>query len=209
MLGLNLLKHLHLTIDRSNKTAVCFRRHSPPNFPVADREYFEAEASGEADQLEAWLEKYPKERLSAEAAEKLLADRLVEKATPEQIESAIRRLRVTWRDDMISTKALDLVKELLKTGYPEQAVFAGELGIEGGRTDRYPNSVHQLHATLGELFLGQDDNKRAWRHLLSAAFGVPDDGRVNLNLGRFYEKAETLQPCSFTLRPGGHQGRDR
>ncbi|QTN32048.1 tetratricopeptide repeat protein [Akkermansiaceae bacterium] len=187
VLGLNLLKHLHLTIDPSTKTAVCFIS-SPPIFPVADREYFEAEASGDADRLEAWLEKYPKERLSAEGAEKLLNDRLVEKATPGQIESAIRRLRVTWPDDMISTKALDLVKELLKTGYPEQAVLAGELGIEGGRTDRYPDSVHQLHATLGELFLGQDENKRAWRHLLSAAFGVPDDGRVNLNLGRFYEK---------------------
>ena len=187
VLGLNLLKHLHLTIDRSNKTAVCYVV-SPPNFPVADREYFEAGGLRRCYQLEAWLDKYPKERLSAEGAEKLLTDRLVDKATPEQIESAIRRLRVTWPDDMISTKALDLVKELLKTGYPEQAVFAGELGIEGGRTDRYPESVHQLHATLGELFLGQDENKRAWRHLLSAAFGVPDDGRVNLNLGRFYEK---------------------
>ena len=68
--------------------------------------------------------------------------------------------------------------------------MAGELGIEGGRTDRYPNSVHQLHATLGEILLDQDEDKRAWRHLLSAAFGVPDDGPVNLNLGRFYEKQE-------------------
>ena len=70
------------------------------------------------------------------------------------------------------------------------AVFAGELGIEGGRTDRYPNSVHQLHASLGEILLDHDEDKRAWRHLLSAAFGVPDDGPVNLNLGRFYEKQE-------------------
>ncbi|MFK7849686.1 MAG: hypothetical protein AB8D78_01810 [Akkermansiaceae bacterium] len=187
VVGLNLLKHLHLTIDRSSRTAT-YRVVVPPNFPVADREYFKTLATEDNDQLEAWLEKYPKERLSAEAARSLINNRLAERATPAKIESAIRRLRVTWRDDMVSTEALDQMKALLKAGYPMQAVVAGELGIEGGRNDRYPNSVHQLHAKLGEILLEQDEDKRAWRHLLSAAFGVPDDGRVNLNLGRFYEK---------------------
>lgn len=189
VMGLNMLRHLHLTIDRNNKTAVC-RVTAPPNFPVADREYFNAFVAEDADLLEAWLEKYPAERLSPEAAQHLLAYRLDENAGPEQIEQAISRLRVTWRDDMVSTQALDLMNKLLETGHPLQAVFAGELGIEGGRKDRYPNSVHQLHASMGEILLDHDEDKRAWRHLLSAAFGVPDDGRVNLNLGRFYEKQE-------------------
>jgi hypothetical protein len=71
-----------------------------------------------------------------------------------------------------------------------RAVFAGELGIEGGRKDRYPNAVHQLHASIGEILLDHDQDKRAWRHLLSAAFGLPDDGLINLKLGQFYERQE-------------------
>jgi hypothetical protein len=67
-------------------------------------------------------------------------------------------------------------------------VFAGELGIEGGRDDRYPDSVHKIHSTLGEILLDHDEDKRAWRHLLSAAFGLPEDGLTNLKLGQFYEK---------------------
>jgi len=189
VLGLNMLKHLHLAIDRKSKTATC-RVTAPPDFPIADREYFKVLVTKDADQLEAWLEKYPKERLSPEAAQHLLAYRLEDNADPAQIEAAIKRLRVTWRDDMVSTKALDLMNSLLKSGRPLLAVFAGELGIEGGRSDRYPNSVHQLHATMGKILLDKDEDKRAWRHLLSAAFGVPDDGNVNLNLGRFYEKQE-------------------
>jgi hypothetical protein len=189
VLGLNLLKHLRLTIDRKNKTAVC-RVTAPPEFPEADRDFFKAMVAEDADQLEAWLEKYPKERLSPEAAQQLLAYRLNKDAGAEQTESAVRRLRVTWREDMISTQALDLMRELLAAGHPMLAVFAGELGIEGGRKDRYPNSVHQLHAALGGILLDHNEDKRAWRHLLSAAFGVPDDGPVNLNLGRFYEKQE-------------------
>jgi hypothetical protein len=187
VMGLNLLKHLRLTIDRKNKTALC-RVTVPPEFPEADRDFFKAMVAEDADQLEAFLEKYPKERLSPEAAQLLLAYRLDEDAGAEQIESAIRRLRVTWREDMVSTQALDLMRKLLAAGRQMPAVFAGELGIEGGRKDRYPNSVHQLHAALGGILLDHDKDKRAWRHLLSAAFGVPDDGPVNLNLGRFYEK---------------------
>ena len=175
VLGLNLLKHLRLTIDRKNKTAVC-RVTAPPDFPEADREFFKAMVAEDADQLEAWLEKYPKERLSQEAAQQLLDYRIDEDAGPEQIEQAIRRLRATWREDMVSTQALDLMRDLLAAGHPMRAVFAGELGIEGGRKDRYPNSVHQLHASLGEILLEHDEDKRAWRHLLSAAFGLRDDG---------------------------------
>jgi tetratricopeptide (TPR) repeat protein len=189
MIGLNLLKHLRLTLDLGAKTAIC-RAVVPPDSLVADREYFKALAAGDDEKLEAWLEKYPKERLSGEAARDLLARRLSAKADPGKVESAVRRLRLTWTDDSVSSEALSLTKILLKGGYPAQAVLAGELGIEGGRLDRYPNSVHKLHATLGAILLEQGEDQRAWRHLLSAAFGIPDDGSVNLNLGRYYEKQE-------------------
>jgi len=189
VLGLNLLKHLRLTIDRKGKTAVC-RVTALPEYPEADRGFFKAMVEEDADQLEAWLEKYPQERLSQEAAQMLVGYRIDEDAEPEQFERAVHWLRGTWREDLVSTRALDLMRDLRAAGYPMRAVFAGELGIEGGRKDRYPNTVHQLHASMGEILLDHDEDRRAWRHLLSAAFGLPGDGLINLKLGQFYEKQE-------------------
>lgn len=187
VIGLNLLGHLRLTIDRKRDTATC-QVTAPPEFPEAELAYFKAMVEEDADQMEAWLEKHPEERLSQEAAHQLLGYRIDEDGEPEQFEKVIRSLSKTWREDIISTRALDLMRELRAAGYPMQAVFAGELGIEGGRDDRYPNSVHRLHASMGEILLDRDEDRRAWRHLLSAAFGLPDDGMINLGLGEFYEK---------------------
>jgi tetratricopeptide (TPR) repeat protein len=189
LLGLNLLKHLRLTVDPKSKTARC-RVTAEPELSQEDRDYFKVMVTADLDQLEAWLEKYPNGRLSPEAAQRLLDERLSGKAEPAKIESALRRLRLTWPEDMVSTKALRLMRNMLAAGRPVQAVFVGEMGIRGGRKDRDPNSVHQIHASLGQILLAQGEDKRAWRHLLSAAFGIPDDGPVNLNLGRFYEKQE-------------------
>ena len=185
--GLNLLEHLKLTIDRQNRIARC-RISVPPEFPAADRALFQALVNEDAEALETWLGKHPRQRLSQEAARLLLGYRIDEDAEPEQFQKAIAWLAGTWREDIVSTRTLDLMRELQASGYPMMAVHAGELGIEGGREDRYPNSVHSVHASMGEILLDHDDDQRAWRHLLSAAFGLPEDGMINLKLGQFYEK---------------------
>jgi hypothetical protein len=187
VIGLNLLKHLRLTIDHQRKTASC-QVTAPAVFPEADRGFFKAMVEEDADKLETWLDQFPTERLSQEAAHLLLGYRIDEAGEPEQFDKAIRWLAGTWREDIISTRGLDLMHELRAAGYPMQAVIAGELGVEGGRKDRYPNSVHKLHATMGDILLDHDEDKRAWRHLLSAAFGLPEDGLINLKLGQFYER---------------------
>jgi hypothetical protein len=173
VMGLNLLKHLRLTVDPKSKAARC-RATAEPALSQEDRDYFKVMVTEDPDQLEAWLEKYPNGRLSPEAAQRLLDERLAEKAEPAKVKSAIRRLRLTWPGDMVSTKALSLMQKMLAAGRPMQAVFAGDLGIEGGRYDRYPNSVHQIHASLGQILLAQGEDKRAWRHLGSSlGIGIP------------------------------------
>jgi len=79
---------------------------------------------------------------------------------------------------------------LIEAGRPDVAIVAGKIGVESGRKDRYPEAVHKLHTKLGELLLGRDQVDDAWEHLLSAAFGLPDDGKVNLLLGQLYEAKE-------------------
>ena len=83
---------------------------------------------------------------------------------------------------------LDLMIELANAGWPDFVIAAGELGIESGRKDRYPNAVHEIHSKMGDVLLEKQEGRRAWKHLLSAAFGLPEDGMVNLNLGRYYEQ---------------------
>ena len=67
-------------------------------------------------------------------------------------------------------------------------MIAGELGIANGREDRYPDAVHKLHAHMGSIQLQQGARRDAWKHLLSAAFGLPEDGPLNLDLARCYEE---------------------
>ena len=45
--------------------------------------------------------------------------------------------------------------DLGDAGHPDLVVHAGAIGIEGGRDDRYPNAVHDIHARMGAVLLEQ------------------------------------------------------
>ena len=187
VVGINLLKHLRIELNRE-RTQASISVTSPAEFPQSDLVFFKAMIDEDPAALESFLTEYPKERLSQEAARMLLSLYMDEDAEEESFSKAIAWLHDTWREDIRSTLALDLMKELRAGGYVDAALKAGELGVEGGRKDRYPDSVHHLHAAMGDLLLDKNENKEAWRHLLSAAFGLPEDGLINLKLGEFYER---------------------
>ena len=86
-------------------------------------------------------------------------------------------------EDLRCTESLSTMQTLITSQRSDLAIVAGELGIEGGRKDRYPESVHKVHSKLGELLLEAKKPRDAWEHLLSAAFGLPEDGMINFNLG--------------------------
>ncbi len=186
-IGLNILSHFRVTVDRANRY-VRLQETKPPDFPAADRVFFKAMVEEDPDALQGFLKKHGSTRLGREAAE-LLLTLLVDSGEPaEKFQEPLEWMDKTRIDDLRSTEALTTMKMLLEARRPKIAIVAGKIGVESGRKDRYPESVHKLHARLGELLLGQKDPTAAWEHLLSAAFGLPHDGRVNLNLGRFYEQ---------------------
>lgn len=193
VLGLNLLERFRVEVDRVNRVAR-FAQTAPAEFPESDAAFFKARAEEDADALADFLDAYPTARTNREAAELLLAMRLDEGAVGDDCLVALRRLFETYPEELRATAMLDQLEALREAGQPALAVGAAELGIPAGRKDRYPETVHKLHAQVGEILLergleGGDakDKRKAWEHLLSAAFGTPEDGRVNLNLGRFYE----------------------
>ncbi|MEZ6195389.1 MAG: hypothetical protein R3F20_06650 [Planctomycetota bacterium] len=190
--GINLLECFRIEIDRENRWAR-FTPRTEPKFPEADLAFFRARVTEEIEPLETFLKEHGKTRLAREASELLLDLHLDEESPAEAFETALAWYDRTRIEDLRATEALTAMKKLVEASRPDVAIRAGRIGIESGRKDRYPESVHKLHARVGELCLESGEEEKAWEHLLSAAFGLPSDGRVNLNLGRFYEKQGRMQ----------------
>ncbi len=184
--GLNLYLHFEVEIDRVNRW-VRLTPSAPPAFPLDDLAYFRAMVDEDPEAVEAFLEDFPGARLAREAAGLLLGLRLDDAAPEEEVRRALAWADASMTEDLRATAALDRMKELAEDGWPDYVIAAGELGLEAARADRYPDSAHQIHSKLGEVHLTAGRDQQAWKHLLSAAFGLPEDGMINLNLGRYYE----------------------
>ncbi|HRV81166.1 MAG TPA: hypothetical protein P5218_07015 [Planctomycetota bacterium] len=190
--GLNLLEHLDIDIDRANRVAK-IQIAAPAKFPTGDLEFFRARALEDAGAVEAFLNDHKDSRLAAEASKLLLNLRIDEGGSSEEIGRAVQWVCDSTPKDLRTTRMYDLMREMSDAGQTVVVLEAGKLGVAAGRDDRYPNAVHQVHGLLGRTYL-EDYEKNgehateAWRHLLSAAFGLPEDGSINLDLGRFYEK---------------------
>ncbi len=192
IIGLSLLQQMRVAIDHARTRADIVFTEAPA-YPKEEAAFYEALVEDDPELFMAFLQTHAEARHRQEAAERLLHAHLDSDAEPELMEQAIAWLSETWRKDIRATRALDLMKELSEAGYADAALDAGKHGVEGGREDRYPNAVHQIHARMGEILLGKEDLKQAWRHLLSAAFGLPEDGMINLHLGQCYEKQGRYQ----------------
>ncbi|MFK7818701.1 MAG: hypothetical protein AB8G99_08275, partial [Planctomycetaceae bacterium] len=183
--GLNLLKNFRVHVDRKSLLATIETARSPV-FPKEELAYFQAMVTEEGDQVVDWLTANPKSRLAQEASEFLLTLYLDEGAELPQLEKAVTFINDSMLEDLRATRMFDLLEELVNEGNEALGIKAGQLGLKSARKDRYPESNYKLHGRIGELLL-PTDNRQAWRHLLSAAFGLPEDGMINYNLGRCYE----------------------
>ena len=186
--GLNLFKCFKVEVDFLNHH-VRFEPSATAVFPDADFAYFKALFEGGIKEIEEWITKYPAERLAREAAETLIDKRL---ETALEDEDGMKRavdwvLKTTFHDRGAS-RAIELMDKFEEFNLEAFAVYAGKLGVERGRSDRDANAVHKIHGRLGEKLLDAGDLDEAWRHLLSASFGLREDGPINLSLGRLYEK---------------------
>ena len=185
MMGINLLEKFRIHIDRESLTAT-IRSAGSAVFPAEDLAWFQAMVAEDRDLVLKWLVDHGDTRLGREAAEFLLTLMLDEGAEDSEMRTAIGWINDTTAKDLRATRLFDLMEELVNEGETNLGVMAGEIGVESARADRYPEAAYKLHGRLGELMI-PSDKREAWRHLLSAAFGLPDDGVVNLNLARVYE----------------------
>lgn len=190
-LGINFLLDYRVEIDLPGRRAF-FVQTRTPRFPQGDLNYFRALARDEPEAIIAWADGHPHHRFRREATDRLLLMQLDRDADDGEMRQALDLWDQARLPDLKSTEALRGMKMLSEMGRVDLAIELGGLGIRGGRADRYPESVHQIHARLGEWLLARGENQRAWEHLLSAAFGLPEDGRISLLLGNFYEREGRL-----------------
>jgi hypothetical protein len=185
IMGINLLERFRIHIDRESLLAT-LRSTGSPDFPEEELAWFQAMVAEDRDQVIAWLEQHGQTRLGREAAEFLLTLTLDEGVNQEDAAVAIQWINDTTLADLRATRMFELMEQLVDEGEIDSGIAAGQLGVQSARKDRYPESNYKLHGRLGELLLPRD-TREAWRHLLSAAFGLPEDGMINLNLARVYE----------------------
>ncbi len=185
VMGINLLQQFQIHVDRQSLLAT-LRRADSPDFPEEDLAWFQAMVAEDRDLVRNWLNNHGETRLAREAAEFLLTLLLDEGADEDEFSHAIQWVNDSMPEDLRATRLFDLMEELVNEGEQSLGITAGQLGVKSVRKDRYPEANYRLHGRLGELLL-PDDKREAWRHLLSAAFGLPEDGMINLNLARVYE----------------------
>lgn len=185
--GLGLLQSFRVELDRTNR-AVTLQQVRPAHHPEGDRDFFAAMVDEDREGVARFLEAHPDHRLALEASRLLVTLQLIEGAGEDELRTALGWVDRAAPKDLRATSALEEMKVCSAFGFPRYLLVAGEIGLKGGREDRYPNAVHEIHARMGEVDLELGEETEAWRHLLAAAFGMPEDGMVNLNLGRFYEE---------------------
>lgn len=183
--GSNLLSNFRVHIDRKSRLAT-LQSARAPSFPKEELAFFRAMVAQSPQGLLAWLKDHGQSRLGREAAELLLKLLTEQGAGGKELARAVQWINDTAPEDLRASRMFDLMEELAGKGTVKLGIVAGELGVKSARADRYPEASYKLHGRLGELLL-PIDNRQAWRHLLAAAFGKPEDGMINLNLGRCYE----------------------
>ena len=191
VLGTNLLESFLVTINQA-ADSISLKQLSKPVFPKEEREFFVARSEEDAEAIESFLEKNPKSRLAGEAAELLLSYRLAEDpASREKIGQAMDYRIAAARLERRSETMVSLADELLDSQRADSSILAFDAlskGLVYAGDDLNASARHEINARLGKLCLDKGDLKQARRHLLSAAFGMPRNGSVNLWLGGLYER---------------------
>src|SRR5690606_27013415 len=76
---------------------------------------------------------------------------------------------------------------------PQVAIAVGQLAAEAALATPKSPERYRIHQLLGEIRLAAGEVEGAWENFLTAAFGLPEDPGVNLNLARIYEKQGRLK----------------
>ena len=189
--GVNFLEQFRVELDWNNQSLTLTQKTSPV-YPQQDFAFFDAESRGTAEALEAYLAKYPKERLSGEAAGLLIKRRLEDSDSTDAV--VLKALEWALATAPAGRKTETCLEYVTLFGEaPDRtalAIAAGNEGLKYSREAFDARVVYTLHHRLGQMYIKQSKWTDAWKHLLSAAFMAPDDLEIALDLARVYDKQD-------------------
>lgn len=191
LLGNNFLSNFDVVLDpfRSVMELTAYR---PAKFPKEDQQVFRALALEDPDGLVEFLKKHVSHRMARDAGQALLKMRLADDPLDEsELNEAVTLRAKSTPAKRRSRVMLDLVKRTREENPSAFAMLrktALDEALAGADKDEDADSVHKTRSEIGGLLMEEGELKKAYRHLLSAAFGLPRDGMVNLRLGKFFEK---------------------
>lgn len=189
--GLGLLNHFRIVLDWENRYAT-FTQVKSAEFPKQDLAFFKAQLVNSNQVFTEYLDQYPTERLSREAANQLLELRLTDGSNHDEIFDAIVRITKTARLRRITEVCQDVMASQAVSELPDNGelmVKIAELGLEHSAKSINAESSYAMHGVLAQLALDVGDLDKAWEHALSWSFGVtdPKDPSATYMLGKVYE----------------------
>ena len=194
MAGWNLLEHFRIELDWNNQSMTLTQK-KVPRYPQEDFAFFKAESDGTTAGLQAFLDQYPKARLSQEAANLLVKWRVEkDQASDAEVMKAMRWAIDTSLPGRRTETCLNYLTEFAdKPDRLNLAIAAGQEGLKHARESFEARVVYALHNQLGQLQMKKSAWTEAWKHFLSAAFMAPDDLEIVLNLARVYDKQNEVR----------------
>jgi hypothetical protein len=196
VIGAEALQNCAVTLWPKRKM-IAFVAHPAPPFPDAEQAYFFALADQDAEGVAKFISSNPRRRLMNEACLELWAMRLADpKSTLDALKAALDTVVTHYQADRRSAALVQVADDFEKSSHPnreELAVYALQLAVKESGSAIQSTAAHEAHLRLGQRAISRGDLTLARRYLLSAAFGMPKDGKCNFWLGELYGQSGALR----------------
>lgn len=196
VIGSEALKNCTVTIWPKRKK-IAFVAQPASSFPSDEQEYFFAIADRNAEVVAKFIATKPRQRLLDEACLELFDIRANDPRTSlDVLKDTLKVIAQNYHVERRSEALMRVADAIESSRHPnsdELMLFALQLAVQQSGNAVQPTAVHDVHVRLGRRSLAKGDIIQARRHLLSAAFGMPKDGKCNYWLGELYRKSNKLR----------------
>jgi hypothetical protein len=191
VIGLSVMRNYAVTIWPKRKK-IAFLPHTAPSFPQGEQDYFFALVDKKPEGVVKFISTKPRRRLMDEACLVLLQMRLSDlsgatKTFKESLQIFAANYDIKRRSDALA-KIADKLETTNRPDSEELSMFALNLAMTQTKASLDPTSVHGIHVRYGKKAFFRGEIKKARRHLLSAAFGMPKNGECNFWMGEVYRE---------------------
>lgn len=188
-LGVGILSQLRVTVVPGRRE-MWFERLRPAPSMEVEQAFYLALHRGDATGIVGFIRRFPDHPKASEATLELLRIRM-NGGGGEGLTEAVRMFAESFPVERRSARLLGLADQLLDRGRGGDDTAAGvilDVAGEYAEKDLDGRATFSIHARRGLLAMRAGDMESAGRLLMSAAFGLKGDAKVDLWLGQMYAR---------------------